>query len=294
VNTSSHTYETHRYISGYARRALGNFYYNDWDRGSGVFRSLSSSEIAYLKSIYLNAGTTWYIDLTGRRVSSSGFQNSVTSSTKKSQTDSGYRYIGNNTYERVITVYTHTSYKHVTYQNLGYLYDSSPLVLDINKDTVIDTAKNEWMPHAPKFYKEYALYFDITGDGVKDYTEWIEKGSRDAILVMPENGKVENALQLFGIAGGYKDGFEKLSIVCDKDNNGWIEGEELQGLYLWFDENRNATCEPSELKPLSDYNIQKLSTKNESFVGSYVTADGQEHTMWDWWPAVMEMRAVRQ
>ena len=275
---------------------MGNFFNNDWDSSSDrrYLRSLPSAEQSYLKSLYLGARTTWYIDMTGHKVSTSMFRNTTTSSTSRSQSVSGYKYVGNNTYERVITVRTHTTYRHITYQHLRYIYDCSPLVLDINKDGKVDTANNEWLPHSPKFFKSYALYFDISGDGVKDYTEWVGKGANDAILVMPENGKVESALQMFGTAGGFRDGFEKLSIVCDKDNNGVVEGEELQGLYLWFDLNRDAVCEDFEMRSLSDFNVTKLPTKNENFVGSYITTDGQEHTMWDWWPSVMEIRKIRQ
>jgi len=243
--------------------------------------------------VSLSAGRHWYIDMTGHKIRTSMFKNRTVYLGKKVNVSyTGYKYIGNNTYVRTKYVDTHNYYKRITYQLVAKLYDGSPLVLDINRDGIIDTAKNDWLPHAPTFYSDYAKYFDITGDGAKDKTEWIARGSRDALLVKPEAGDVDTALQLFGTAGGYADGFEKLAIVCDKDNNGWIEGEEMEGLYLWFDDNNNAICEKDELKPLSDFNIKKLSTKHENYVGSYVTNDGKEQTMWDWWPCIMEIRMI--
>lgn len=183
--------------------------------------------------------------------------------------------------------------KKVTYQIVLSLFDYTPLVLDLDNNNKIDTAKNEWLPHSPKFYPIYAKLFDISGDGNPNFTEWTAINPSDGILAMPENGKVDSALQLFGNAGGYKDGFEKLSIVCDKDKNGWVEGEELDGLVLWIDENHNAICEASEMKNLKDYGVEKIGTKHSEFVGSYVTADGTTHKMWDWWPAAYETRRYK-
>jgi len=107
-------------------------------------------------------------------------------------------------------------------------------------------------------------------------------------------GKVEGALELFGTAGGFTDGFEKLSMICDHDNNGWVEGKELEGLKIWIDANHNGICEPEELHELSDFGITRISTRHENYVSSYQTADGSEHTLWDWWPASMEIRKFRR
>ena len=69
-----------------------------------------------------------------------------------------------------------------------------------------------------------------------------------------------------------------------------MEGEELKGLALWIDENNNARCESEELKSLEDYGVAKISTEHENYVSRYVTTDGSEHTMWDWWPCMVEVR----
>ena len=260
---------------------------------------MSSSEKAFLKTVRnLRNRTTYYIDLTGRRVQTSMFRNTTRTSKSTSTKTTGYRYVGmvggRPTYERVQYHYTNVYTTNVRYQVVARVYDYSPLILDINKDELVDTARNEWMPHAPNFYSEYALKFDISGDGVADHTEWTAPGQRDGLLCMPENGKVETALQLFGTAGGYKDGFEKLAIVCDTDNNGVVEGKELEGLYLWFDTNHNAKCDKGELKTLAECGVTKLSTKHKNFVGSYIDANGNDLAMWDWWPAAKEIRKYRE
>ncbi len=163
------------------------------------------------------------------------------------------------------------------------MYD--PLILNISGSNKISTAKNEWLPHAPGFYHEFASKFDLTGDGIADNCEWVSNNP-DAFLVMPENGRVTSVLQLFGNLGGYANGFDKLATLCDADQNGWVEGEELSGLALWIDANRDGICQPAEIKSLESFGIARISTSEKNFKGSYETTDGKKHIMWAWWPSI--------
>ena len=196
---------------------------------------------------------------------------------------------------------THVNMQHVTdthtvdYQLQYYVFDNSPLILDLDKNGKVDTAMNRWMPHAPKFYVQYAKYFDITGDGVEDFTEWVAKNPSDGLLAVPDkNGKVRNALQLFGTAGGYIDGYEKLSLHFDLDGNGWVEGKELEGLKIWIDSNNDAVCQDSELRELREFDVKRICTRHKDYVSKYETKNGEIHTMWDWWPAAAETRKVKR
>ena len=165
--------------------------------------------------------------------------------------------------------------------------DLDPLVLDIHQTGKITTAKNEWLPHAPEFYGEYASTFDFTGDGIPDQTEWLSENP-GAFLCMPQNGQITGVAELFGNLGGYANGFDKLATLCDLDGNGVVEGEELSGIMLWIDSNRNGVSDPGELHTLESYGITKLYTDQENFVGKYETSDGSVHTMWAWWPTVKQ------
>ena len=265
-----------RYVMGCAAQALGpNFLDNDWDRiDAGSWSNLTAADKAYLKTCSGLSNGTWYsIDLDNKTISTNGFND--------------YSYSTTDVLDPYTTVVTTVN---VTYELVLKVYDYSPLVLDLNEDGKIDVAKGNWRPHAPKFYRQYAKFFDITGDGADDYTEWMAPNANDGLLVMPENGEVKNALQLFGTAGGFRDGYEKLSIVCDKNNNGWVEGEELEGLALWIDSNNDAVCQKDELKKLSDYGVKKISTSHNDYVSKYEKEDGKTVTTWDWWPAMMETR----
>ncbi len=295
TTTKKHyTDDVHRVVRGYAKvRLAPNFLDNDWDRGS--LAGLTASERAYLKTVSgLDNGSWYYIDLTGQTVqTNSGF------------TSSGYVQTGDET-DRVtsviridggtLTVHQDTRnlyHERDVYQLVADVFDNSPLVLDLNQDGKLDVAHNEWRPHAPEFYVETARFFDITGDGTPDFTEWKSLGTKDGILIRPENGKVENALQLFGTAGGYKHGFEKLSLVQDANQDGWIEGAELEGLFLWVDSNSDGTMQPAEMRTLDEYGIVRISTDHNNFVGRFITRDGGEQVMWDWWPATKETRRFR-
>ncbi|MCQ2736323.1 MAG: hypothetical protein MJ234_03805 [bacterium] len=166
-------------------------------------------------------------------------------------------------------------------------YDNDPLVLDINGTGKITAAKNEWLAHTPNFYGEYASKFDFTGDGIADQCEWMSENP-DAFLCMPKAGEINGVTELFGNLGGYANGFDKLATLCDADGNGVVEGNELNGIMLWIDSNRNGVSDPGELHQLSEYNVTKLYTDQKNFVGKYETADGQTHTMWSWWPTVAQ------
>ncbi|MGC8816100.1 MAG: hypothetical protein ACP5O4_07945 [bacterium] len=276
----------HRVVSGYAAYKLGpNFLDNDWDEvQAGSWSNLTQADRDYLRSITgLSNGVWYYIDLTDRQISA------------------GRPFID---YNKTISTYneilqegdveiniTHVNQIAHTYQLILQVYDYSPIVLDLNNDKKIDVAYNYWLPHAPKFFTQNIVKFDITGDMVPDLVEWVI-GPNDGLLVEPGVNKVQSALDLFGTAGGYSNGYEKLA-TYDKDKNGFIEGKELEGFKIWIDKNQNGICEENELHNISEFNIKRLSVNhNGKFVSYYETKDGQKKLMWDWWPAAIEVKKI--
>jgi hypothetical protein len=164
---------------------------------------------------------------------------------------------------------------------------AEPITLDTTNTGKITTARNEWLMHSPTFYSEFASKFDFTGDGIADNCEWLSDNP-DALLCMPVKGQINGVTELFGNLGGYANGFDKLSVLCDKDGNGIVEGSELEGLMLWVDSNRNGVADMGELKTLDSYGITKFYTDHKDFVGKYETSDGQTHTMWAWFPSLQQ------
>ncbi|NDD29646.1 MAG: hypothetical protein EB084_15415 [Proteobacteria bacterium] len=256
--------DVHNVVTGYAAKNLGNFLKNDWDAKSGYTnpstfsKSLTTSEKSYLGSLNgLKPQTTYYVDLSGKSVSTSSFKN--TSSTTSSTSQS------------------------VSSQTVG-----NTIIITTTYTTVKTTTNTKYNTTA----KQYALMFDITGDSVPDYPEWLAPRLHDGLRALPVNGRIENANQLFGTAGGFIDGFDKLAVVCDKDHNGWVEGTELEGLCIRVDANHDGKSTPDELQPLSQYGVVRIAVAHKNFLGRYVTRDGKDHFMWDWWPAAMEVRKL--
>jgi hypothetical protein len=78
--------------------------------------------------------------------------------------------------------------------------------------------------------------FDLEGWGTAGRIQWLAAG-RDGWLCedADHDGKIASGRELFGTAGGYSDGFEKLALR-DSDRNGTVEGPELAGLSIWIDD----------------------------------------------------------
>jgi hypothetical protein len=270
---------THRVVSGYARYELGpNFLDNDWDKVlAGSWSNLTQADRDYLRSITgLSNGIWYYIDLTDRTGAIPG----------QDQNTMPFQDFSEILSEGDVTI----NISH-TYQLILQVYDYSPIVLDLNNDKKIDVAYNYWLPHAPKFFTQNIVKFDITGDMVPDLVEWVV-GPNDGLLVEPGVKKVTSALDLFGTAGGYSNGYEKLA-TYDKDKNGFVEGKELEGFKVWIDKNQNGICEENELFDIKQFNVKKLSVNhNGKYVSYYETNDGQKRLMWDWWPAAIEVKKI--
>lgn len=263
-------------------------WHNDWhDNSSGDYIDYSFLDAEMLYTAAYEMAYTWYSGRTGdMKYNHASYVQEYKSQGYDSVQDYVISYFENR-------LNSGNKNPKIKYKVVLAVCDHTPLILDLNHDQKLDTAKNIWISHKPDFFTEYAQQFDMTGSGNLDFTEWLCKTPKDGMLCIPEDGKITSCLQLFGAAGGYTDGFEKLSIQCDTDKNGWIEGKELDKLFIWVDGNSNAKAEPSELKSIKELNIKKLSTSHKNFLSCYVTDDGQTHKMWDWWPSALEVKKVR-
>jgi hypothetical protein len=172
----------------------------------------------------------------------------------------------------------------LTYDVVGWMM-VSPIILDLDDDGKPDVDQGRWLPHPTRFNKSKAAAFDINGDGFAEITEWI--GSNDGLLVKPlKDGQVKGGNELFGNPIGFVDGYQKLGLEFDKDQNGMVEGKELEGLMVWVDKNHNGKTEPEELRSIQELGITSISTQHENLKSSFVMK-GQERSTWDWWPTCM-------
>lgn len=120
-------------------------------------------------------------------------------------------------------------------------------------------------------------FFDLDGDGQPNRTEWLKKGTNDGLLVIDDGtGNIKSGKQIFGETGlngeksKYKNGWEKLRDLYDKDKNGVVEGAELSNLKVWIDKNGDAKTDAGELKTLQELGIVSIDLpKDGSLVGSF-------------------------
>jgi len=173
----------------------------------------------------------------------------------------------------------------------------SPIVLDINGDGKLDTYNNHYLPvqYINNYKNLRIIEFDISNIGYKMLVEHI--GPNDGYLVKPENveltlktGKIE-AVEMFGTAGGFSDGFQKLSLL-DKNKDNKLTQEELKGLYVFVDKNINFKVDKGELKTLSELGITEIGVNHNNYE-SYYIRNGKEYKMWDFWPITLDVRKVR-
>lgn len=164
----------------------------------------------------------------------------------------------------------------------------SPLVLDLKGDGVLQASEGQHMPgHAA--VQTNLVAADFYGDGFEIGMEWV--GPQDGLLVAPKaDGSVDISC-LFGTAGGYETGYEKLSLY-DANNDGIVSGSELAGLSVWQDANGNAKAEAGELKTVQELGISSITLSSSADFISSFEMNGETHKMWDWWPNAVELVKV--
>ncbi len=182
--------------------------------------------------------------------------------------------------------------------NVNAVVMQSPIVLDINGDNKLDTFNNHYKPIdvEPKDYKNIKFReFDISGFGYNMLVEHI--GPNDGYLVKPKDinmmiktGRID-AEEMFGTAGGFEDGFQKLSLL-DVNKDGKLTQNELNGLYVFIDKNMNNKVEKGELVSVNNLGITEIGVAHNDYE-SYYIRNGKEYKMWDFWPITLDVRKTK-
>ena len=186
-----------------------------------------------------------------------------------------------------VTTQTESLYKTSIYIEQGRKY-ISPIVLDMTGNGVLQASDGQHMP-GHSYVKENNIVADFFGDGFEIAMEWV--GPQDGLLVAPKaDGSVDMSC-LFGVAGGYESGYEKLSLY-DKNGDGKVSGDELIGLAVWQDANTNGVADPGEVQSVQTLGITSLALTDKLDFTSSFERNGKSYKMWDWWPNAVELIKV--
>ena len=125
-------------------------------------------------------------------------------------------------------------------------------------------------------------YWEPSFGSKEEQTEWI-KGTGDGFLVWDQNGngKIDSNSEMmseYDVNGNkvFENGFEKLSHYFDGDENGIIEGKELEELKFWVDDG-DAKTEEGELRELSEFGIRKITIPKKGELTSSTTATEEKY-----------------
>lgn len=109
----------------------------------------------------------------------------------------------------------------------------------------------------------HSVVFDLDGDGSKERWQWVTPKAAFLVWNGEKTGQITSGLQFFGSVTWWmfwRNGYEALAAL-DDDGNGWLEGKELDGIFVWHDKNSNGISERDEVLSLERFGIVRISVK---------------------------------
>ena len=110
--------------------------------------------------------------------------------------------------------------------------------------------------------------FDLDGRG-RQCWRWLNNNAAWLVYRQPGAETISSGRQLFGaitFSMFWDNGYQALATL-DDNGDGQLNSDELRGLALWHDANRNGVAEPDEVKPLADYDIVALHLGQRPLTG---------------------------
>ena len=155
-----------------------------------------------------------------------------------------------------------------------------PIAIDLDGNGKIDLTTTP----------ETCVTFDVAGHGRPQRIQWLARG-HDGWLCEDKDGdgKITSGDEMFGTAGGYADGFEKLA-HRDVNHDGVISGGELDGLSVWIDKNGNGVTDPGELIAVRDAGVESITIPVFG-LRSTAVVHGHRRICEDVWPQLWDQLA---
>lgn len=138
---------------------------------------------------------------------------------------------------------------------------------------------------------EQAVEFDFDADGRPESRQWLQPTA--GLLVWQGEGSTDitSGTQLFGNCSFnmlWRDGFAPLRAL-DDNGDGWLRGDELRGMAVWFDRDSNGQSSSDEIVGLETSGIVGLATQPTGMDDDTLVHDagvefsnGEHLPLWDW------------
>ncbi len=154
-----------------------------------------------------------------------------------------------------------------------------PVILDLNGDNKLDVTGADGGK----------INFNLFGNGTNVKTEWLKAGTQDGLLVsdFDGDGKIDSGRELMrttgvnGEQGKYKGGWDKLSQLFDKNQDGKVSGNELNELKVWVDKDGDGVSDEGELRSVKELGISQIDIPGQG-VKSNFTMNGRQQMAEDY------------
>jgi hypothetical protein len=143
--------------------------------------------------------------------------------------------------------------------------------------------------------------FDLAGDGQAGWWPWVKPGTGILVWDPKHSGRVDSGLQLFGSVTwwmSWRDGYQPLAVL-DDNQDGQLEGKELDGLAVWQDRNTNGISEPGEVRTIQAAGIDRIAVTATAKTDGVPCnplglrlSNGAELPSYDWTPTEVKYPAV--
>lgn len=137
--------------------------------------------------------------------------------------------------------------------------------------------------------------FDFSGTGDTRAQGWLTPDAAWLVWDPNARGDVRSGFDMIGQrtwAVFWHDGFEVLRAL-DDDQNGELNGDELNGLALWRDANSDGVSDAGEVLPVAAHGVIGLSTNAQPARPGLIAAprgvrfqDGSTRPLYDWTPGL--------
>lgn len=138
---------------------------------------------------------------------------------------------------------------------------------------------------------ETHVQFDLDGTGRGMTWPWVKPTTGILVWDPDGTGEITSGRQLFGSVSWwmfFQDGYRALDAL-DDNRDGWLTGDELAGLAVWFDLNSDGVSSSHEVVPVQSLGITAIATRPTGHDGispmheaGLILADGTTLPTYDW------------